>query len=200
MRDSRLVGALESRGFAVLPDGEPRAIGTALGGRVSASELLIPREPANARPSTLSARVGYGEFPWHTDGAVALFPPDWLILRGVRFSQPTATELADPSWSLLRLLSRTVLKAQNANGGKRYFPAHLGATPGGGPRIRWDETKCRPNRADVQERIRCLEPSASIGWREGQALVVDNRRMLHRRPSVVAADRAIERLYVWAAR
>jgi alpha-ketoglutarate-dependent taurine dioxygenase len=41
-------------------------------------------------------------------------------------------------------------------------------------------------------------PSAIIEWRRDRLLVVDNARLLHRRPAVDGlAERLIERTYVW---
>lgn len=196
MTATHIVEELAKKGFLVLPNGDPRAVANALGHSES-SELLIPRTRGESRPRTHSATVGYDAFPWHTDGAVALYPPDWLVLRGVRFVSPTWTELVDPPIPVVRLLSRTVLRAQPGSGRARYFPAHLPSTRSTRSRVRWDESKCRPNRADIGETVRQLRPTACVTWHESQILVIDNARLLHRRPAVVDKHRAIERIYVW---
>lgn len=194
---TRVLEELLSKGFAVLTDGDAAKVAMALG-RKGRPELLSPARQNSARPGTLSGDAGYGAFPWHTDGAIALRPPDWLVLRGVNFSTSTCTELAVPSATVVQLLSRTVLRARTPAGAARYLPAYLPRTMDGGPRIRWDESKCPPNRLDVSVRVRSLRPTKSIVWHEGQIVVIDNRRLLHRRPPVQDGRRTIERTYVWA--
>ena len=196
MNMTHIVEELAKKGFLILPNGNPRAVANALG-HSAPSEFLIPRTRGESRPQTHSAIVGYDAFPWHTDGAVALQPPDWLVLRGVRFQSPTWTELVDPPLPVVRLMSRTVLRAQPSGGGARYFPAHLPSTKSPRSRIRWDESKCRPNRVDIGKTVRQLRPTAHVAWHESQILVIDNARLLHRRPAVADRHRVIERIYVW---
>jgi hypothetical protein len=55
-------------------------------------------------------------FPWHTDGAIVTKAPRWLLLRAVRVSHPTCTELLDPRPELWAMLRRTVLRATDRAG------------------------------------------------------------------------------------
>lgn len=74
-------------------------------GRPSAPETVTARHTSSARLGSLSANYGFGEFAWHTDGAIALAPPRWAVLRAIRLSDPTWTELLDPSPGMMALRS-----------------------------------------------------------------------------------------------
>lgn len=180
----------------MLPKGDHAEVAAALG-KPSRAELLTPSSRGSARKGSLSSQFGLDAFPWHTDGVVALRPPDWLVLRGVTVGAPTRTEVALPSPALIKLLARTVLKTTTPSGATRYFPAYIPKTSSGRSRIRWDESKSIPNRPEAKEAIRCLQPSQLIPWHEGQIVILDNRRCLHRRPALNDDQRVIERTYVW---
>jgi alpha-ketoglutarate-dependent taurine dioxygenase len=187
--------ALSSRGFAFLDGHSSVALGGELG-RASAAELVVPQNRAAADPWSLSGAYGLGGFPWHTDGAISTHPPRWLLLRAVRLSQATCTKLLNPDPSLLAVLRRTVVRAADRTGRVRYLPA---AVPEEGRwRLRWDPRTCTPRTGLTVEEMERQPPSATIEWHEGRLLIVDNKRLLHKRPPVDGqACRVLERTYVW---
>ncbi len=190
MEDVRL------RGFAILDDATPESAITQLGCRIGKSEELTPRVREAAAPWSLSGTYGTGAFPWHTDGAVSTNPPRWIILSGKRINGNTHTELLDPLPDLRLKLRRTVLRVTDSRGRVRHLPASLPAKDG--LRLRWDPRTCTPLTGVSLDEVTRHEPSARVPWVTGRVLIIDNFRLLHRRPAVSSvAERVLERTYVW---
>ncbi len=167
-------------------------------GRPGEPEEILPRLSSESRPGSLSARYGCHQFPWHSDGAVALQPPRWILLRAVRMHGTSSTELLDPSSEVLAALRRTVLRTTPASGGVRYLPAYV-PTGTNRYRLRWDLSKATPSRLEAERLISIARPTAKVEWREGRTLIFDNERILHRRPGVSPTQvRVLERIYVWS--
>lgn len=165
-------------------------------GRVGQPVLLRPTDRDHARRWSLSGTFGRGTFPWHTDGAISSYPPHWLVLRPVSLSEATATELLNPSADLRDRLGRTVLLAKDCAGRARYLPALISTEAG--YRIRWDPRTCRSRSMAVAKDIAEAMPTLVVTWEMGVTLVIDNYKLLHRRPAVSAAtQRILERIYVW---
>ncbi|MEU8061743.1 TauD/TfdA family dioxygenase [Microbispora bryophytorum] len=189
---------LRDRGFAYLDeqtDHDAREVARRLG-RSSMSHELKPRKQAAADPWSLSGVYGLGPFPWHTDGAISSDPPRWVLLRAVRVSEGTWTELLEPDVEVQTAMRRTVLRATDRTGRIRHLPA---AVPDGDRwRLRWDPRTCAPRTGltiDEMQRQSCTE---TVTWAEGRLLIIDNSRLLHRRPAVdERAERLLERIYVW---
>jgi alpha-ketoglutarate-dependent taurine dioxygenase len=166
-------------------------------GRLGKPALLRPTEREEARQWSLSGTFGHDAFPWHTDGAISSFPPRWLVLRPVELSEPTTTELLSPCAELRERLERTVLLAKDRAGRARYLPA-LTLTKDG-YRLRWDVRTCRPRSPAVAREVAAATPTSVITWELDVTLLVDNYKLLHRRPAVTAAaERVLERTYVWS--
>ena len=52
----------------------------------------------------------------------------------------------------------------------------------------------------VDDAVSAARPTAAIGWGVGTCVVIDNYRLLHRRPAVAeGAVRVLERTYAWEA-
>lgn len=182
---------LLANGFIVVDDGPVPE----LDGRWGSPTLLVAREKVKADAWSLSGAYGLGEFPWHTDGAVSSRPPRWIVLRGLRVPDRTSTEILDPGPSLLAEMRRTVLRAVDRAGRARHLPA---AVPDNGRwRIRWDPRTCTPRVGLSLHEVDVQPTTAVVEWREGRVLILDNTRLLHRRPTV-AAGRVLERTYVWS--
>lgn len=157
--------------------------------------LLTPKTE-NSSERTHSGVFGLGEFPWHTDGAVSLNPPRWMILNCIVAKARASTELYLPKPSELQLLKGTVLRTQNSLGQVRYLPAV--SQRNGSPFIRWDVRACPPSATLTIDPFVDVTPDVSIDWIEGQTLVVDNYKYLHRRTSVTGgAERILSREYVF---
>lgn len=195
---ARQRAALEQHGYLVLgPRDAPDELIAGLG-RPDQPVLLRPTDRDGARRWSLSGTFGHDAFPWHTDGAISSHPPRWLVLRPVRLSEPTATELLSPSAELRERLERTVLLAKDHAGRARYLPALISTKDG--HRLRWDPRTCRSRSTAVARDVAAALPTSVVTWELGITLVIDNYKLLHRRPAVTAAaQRLLERTYVWSS-
>src|SRR3954453_21363414 len=99
----RWLAEVSKRGYAILDNVSADLVTSRLG-RASEPELLVPRNASGEQRRSLSRTFGLGPFPWHTDGAIALRPPRWIVLSAVQISSPTHTDLLDPSDALLQQL------------------------------------------------------------------------------------------------
>jgi alpha-ketoglutarate-dependent taurine dioxygenase len=164
-------------------------------GRQSAPQRLRPREADGT--NSHSGRVGLGCFPWHTDGALAVNPPDFLVLRNVGGPSPVPTEVLRPSGSLLGNLERVVLTVRHQTGRVERFVAALPS--GGSMLVRWDPRVAESSVPEVLEVVESTPSTQSICWLPGRTVILNNRRLLHRRPPAHQdLHRDIERRYVWS--
>lgn len=187
---------LETRGWIVL-DGCSSKDTASLLGRASSAMLLEPKGSGEARHWSLSGVYGLRAFPWHTDGAISSSPPRWLLLKAVELSYPTCTELLVPDAGMIASLRGTILRARDRSGRVKYLPAIV-PDPCGSSRLRWDPRTCAPRTGLRIEEIEERSPSVRIEWDVGRLLVVDNFKLLHRRPAVQEqGKRLLERTYVW---
>ena len=166
-------------------------------GRASAPETLRARPRRPEGGYSFSDSLGLGALPWHTDGAVSLRPPAFVLLAATKLhSAPVPTELLDPSAKMIQLLKRTYLTCVAPQGRVRRFPAYLPRDGGIGV-VRWDPLKCSPNVPKTNQIVGDCRPTDRIEWHQDLLLVLDNRRMLHRRPAITEGTRELERQYVW---
>ncbi|MEU7802441.1 hypothetical protein AB0B10_24580 [Micromonospora arborensis] len=187
---------LEAHGWILL-DGCSSKDTALLLGRASSATILEPKGFDEARHWSLSGVYGLGAFPWHTDGAISSSPPRWLLLKAVELSYPTCTELLVPDAGLVASLYGTILRARDKSGRVKYLPAIM-PDQGGGSRLRWDPRTCTPQTGLTIEEVEKKSPSACVEWVVGRLLVIDNFKLLHRRPAVQGQGRRmLERTYVW---
>ena len=193
---SAWVEALEREGAASFDSASrARAVAESLG-RPSSTVTLKPRL-ADAGWS-LSGAYGCAAFPWHTDAAVALRPPRWIVLSAVELEQPTMTEVLLPPPATLATLFRTTLRVRSRNGVLRYLPAVV--RDHHGYRLRWDPRVAQPSTSDLLDQIENLSATSVIEWTCGRSVIIDNHRALHRRPAVSPGRRrTLTRYYVWEA-
>jgi hypothetical protein len=187
--------ALAVDGFAVLDgrDSEEAAL-RLVDGRIGLSELLIPR--AKGEGWSLSDRFGMSAFPWHTDGAVSRRPPRWVMLTAESDAEGTGTDLLRPSAQLLQSMRRSVLSICDPNGRKRVSLACTGT--GSEQRVVWDPRIAVSSDPALANAIHSTESTATVNWRAHRTLVLDNWRLLHRRPDVKGhITRTLRRTYVW---
>jgi hypothetical protein len=189
--------ALEERGhLAVRQDGSLDVLFEGVG-RFGSPTLVRSVDRREAPGWSMSGVYGRDAFPWHTDGAISSHPPRWLALRPVEFSEPTTTELLEPDAKLRDRLKGTVLVARDHAGQARYLPALMPIKDG--YRLRWDPRTCHSRSSEVARDIACAGPTAVFAWKPNVTLVIDNYKVLHRRPAVaVDAYRVLERTYVWS--
>lgn len=174
-----------------------------LGHPAATWERLVAKPAHQARPQSLSGVHGLGALPWHTDGAVAVHPPRYVILLSATGSS-VSTELleleATEHVQLVRDLERLHLRVTIPCGRVRYVPAVI--LTSGRPVVRWDVRVAAPPKTQLGELVssglRASRPTRTIAWQPGRAVVIDNRRTLHRRPVVpTGVERELERLYVY---
>ncbi|TNC44652.1 TauD/TfdA family dioxygenase [Mumia zhuanghuii] len=158
-----------------------------LGGSEVRRQVLRPVRMLDARQGTHSALAGLGTFPWHTDGSIALTPPRWMVLRCLEVTRPTSTEFCLPDGNLRRALGQLTLLIRQENGRKAYVPAMVKSSIEH-YRIRWDPRARILGPDAARSAVEGAEPSDAVSWRKGRVIVVDNHRVLHRRPAVVATD------------
>lgn len=189
---------LSELGYAALDGQDSTSLIAATLGRAGKSALLTPHDAPEADAWSLSGQYGLGAFPWHTDGAISAKPPDIILLRAIRLSERTSTELLLPTSNFIEALTGTLLRVKNRMGRVRYLPAVVPIADGR-KKVRWDPRTCEPitGIAAIDE-IEQLPCTVRIDWEEGRLLVIDNRRLLHRRPAVARnSARMLERTYVW---
>lgn len=184
-------------GYAVVDQGEDDADRMAAElGRSGPPQILAARPSEAADPWSLSGVYGLGAFPWHTDGAIDPTPPRWLLLTAMEITSPTSTELLDPEPEVWAAMRRTVLRAVDRHGRVRHLPAAVPGTAGW--RLRWDPRTCQPTGELTLQEMASQAPTVAISWRVWRTLVVDNSRILHRRPAVTeASTRLLRRVHVW---
>lgn len=185
--------ALEQEGFAVV-DGhdELEEISKSLG-RSSPVEVLTAR--ASGVGWSHSDVYGYQQFPWHTDGAVSLDPPRWVVLTAIAVREDTRTEVLRPGPALMKKLRSATLRVRDRRGAVRYLPAAVREAHG--HRLRWDPRVALPTRSGLLADVENAAATAHISWTLGRSAIIDNHRILHRRPQVTAGiERTLTRYYI----
>jgi alpha-ketoglutarate-dependent taurine dioxygenase len=163
---------------------------------------LEPRERSDARPSTLSRRYGLCAFPWHTDAAHWLQPARLLVMRSLRPTLTPTLWLDVGSLLAARGCLRRALSTGSwvvSTGPRRSF--YCSMLDGRG-RIRFNPEVMAPvssrSRAAQTELAAVIEGHAAEThrWDLGEAIIIDNARLLHARPAVAEQDtqRKLERM------
>ena len=191
------VSHLAAKGWTWTDEGDIYSeIAQALGGSEVRRQRLRPMHASVARGGTHSAKVGLDAFPWHTDGAIALTPPRWMVLKCIEAKRTTATELCRPNANLRRALGQLTLLVRQENGRRAYIPALIRST-GDDYRIRWDPRWKVVGSDAARRAVECATPTDEVSWKPGRILILDNHRILHRRPAVTTPDgRVIERVFL----
>lgn len=160
-------------------------------------DVLRPRPTHAGRRGTFTAHHGFGQFPWHTDGAIADQPPRYILLCSPTSSKtPTDILTMRPGVPAFEALRDLVLYTKFIR--PRYFRAVDPGFPE--PRVRWDPDKlaiASPSRPDPSALE--PEPDMQIKWRKNTVALIDNWRCLHRRPKLFEKDedRVLLRSYIF---
>lgn len=184
--------------------GKPTELTTALilsGYRAAATQrgmtrqILKPVTKEDAPPLTMSAQIGFGAQPLHTDGAHLREPPDVIALYSAEPNDtPTyvwsATTKTGTPWhpEFAQYGLFTVRNGRNSF----LAPAADGAV------IRFDPSCMSPSDGYARmatEYFSALEPVAHRWEEPDSILLIDNRHCLHARGEVAAVDaeRVLER-------
>jgi alpha-ketoglutarate-dependent taurine dioxygenase len=165
-------------------------------------ERLAPRSRKDARPNSLSAMFGRGEFPAHTDQAHRLLPPRFLILAAAEMEYGAART------TLVRVPTFTSSQAEAvrdgvflvSNGSQSFYSSILRRDR---RFVRFDAACMTPTNTQAVAAARVFMEGIEAGdvheveWRLGDILVVDNWKMLHGRARAEheGARRVLLRLY-----
>jgi hypothetical protein len=207
---------IAEHGYILIPEYRPSAgiievaneFGTPLtpweGGLV---QTLIPRE--EAAPNTYSGNFGMGRFPFHTDLAHWRRPPRYLLLRCLVGYRDVPTSLIDGRRLVdavsRDILSRAIFKPRRPRDGALALLRLFEPAADGADLLRWDEVFLRPaskvaDTADTQVRdwLAKTTPLSITLFRSGDALLIDNWRMLHARSPIPPGreGRSIQRVYL----
>ena len=165
-------------------------------------DKLIPLNPFDAHPQSLSANFGTTAFPYHTDGVYFPIPPKYIILRyiqGVENSTPTTIcDLNEIKQADKELLQYSIWKVQAI----RTFYSSILAQDSS--YYRFDSCIMKPlNKAnDNSERFLDIVsglPVQTINWKINKTVVIDNWKCLHNRPAVKAEEvnfRTLQRIMI----
>lgn len=170
-------------------------------------QSLEPRRTST--PNTYSGIFGVGRFPFHTDLAHWPEPPRYLFLRCVKGYEEVPTLLADGQ-NLLRdvtpeILSRAIVRPRRRVVGHGRLLRLFQLVADGEALLRWDQVFLKP--ASLVGELACATMKACLEGADvtpvamtkaGDAVVIDNWRMLHSRPGISPGqeDRHLERVYL----
>jgi Taurine catabolism dioxygenase TauD, TfdA family len=184
-----------------------RRLGQPISGRKGELvESLRPAWPEEASPRSLSAIHGMHPFPFHTDGAHYSRPPRYLVLACISPGTTVVPTVLN-SFKDLGLTEHELARCRTAtflikNGRRSFYSTILDSMRGF---VRFDEACMTPTSADaatilevIRSRLIDREP-VQIRWRSGDAVVLDNWRILHGRgsgSSVVPTDRHMLRVSI----
>lgn len=165
-------------------------------------DRLIPQKRGQAQLKSLSALTGLDEQPWHVDLAHSQMPARFIIFACEREgSNPVPTELAYGE-SLIDLTDYEAAITEPylvRNGSSSFYATILTQSH---QFFRFDPGCMQPMTRGAKSLMSKLcnkeiEPSLRINWKPGQAVIIDNWRMLHRRLSAYGAqDRILLRVSV----
>ena len=165
---------------------------------------LRPVSKERARPNSISATVGLGQQPLHTDGAHLLQVPDLVLLIS---SEPNSTptrigrvrRTSTTETTAGRLLPGLRDGIFLVNSGPRSFLAAAYSSEG----LRYDPgcmTPCDQQAAELAGLLSREEHvTEEVPWtEENQVVLIQNRRILHGRAAVTDADhdRELQRIAI----
>jgi alpha-ketoglutarate-dependent taurine dioxygenase len=164
-------------------------------------EKITPTSTDFAKPSSLSKQFGLGSFPLHTDCAHWTRPPRYVILASLEDDKTRSpTILLDSKRMKLSVQERQDIADGlflAANGRRSFFCSifddqnHF---------IRFDPGCMRPHNESAIHAMQAYSTDRhtdylhEIYWSAGQAIVIDNWRLLHGRN---ASPRTIRNREIW---
>lgn len=168
--------------------------------------LLAPRSRKDAPPRSLSMQYGDGRFPFHTDAAHWPVPPRYVVLRSVGSDSARPTLVADLLPSSLPVGIREALEYDVwlVNGGRgRFLTSIIDSSDGGQTVVRFDSGCMTPaersfGRSAAILATRARKVASAVLWRQGEALIIDNWRVVHARGPHPrrAEERLLERVMI----
>jgi len=173
----------------------------------------VPIPADQARPRSMSAHYGQGAFPYHTDGANFSCPPRYILLRAVlATARDRPTLMVDSNKWCLSEEDRSRLQQDvwYVNGGRGRFLTSIlfHSDQTNGSYLRYDPCCMWPAHARFTKSARimqahCNSHTRRVLWEPGRALIIDNWRVLHARPTGPdnsSERRVLERVFVHSGR
>ncbi len=165
-------------------------------------DRLMPQQKLQAHPKSLSALTGLDKQPWHIDLAHYQTPARYIIFScESEGSNPVPTELV--YWeSMLDITNREAAYTEPflvRNGSCSFYATILTQSQ---QFFRFDPGCMQPmtkGAKTLMTELCCkkIDSTLRINWKQGQAVIIDNWRMLHRRLSAHdAQDRVLLRISV----
>jgi alpha-ketoglutarate-dependent taurine dioxygenase len=214
---------LKRDGYMLLQDLSPdistAEIGSRFGVPVEIGELLPlseipvvqalrPKEKLHARQNQYSGHYGLESFPLHTDLAHWAVPPRYFLLRCLVGADDVFTRLL--SWTYISdLLGKATLRKAVFRARHHYYwrsgLVRALSSYGVEEIFRWDPVFLEPLNKGAQalkevmlDRTHLRSTIEIRLAKSGEAILIDNWRMLHGRSAVPArsTDRHIERIYL----
>ena len=159
---------------------------------------LRPTSPSAAHPASLSALVGFGPMPLHTDGAALRQPPDFVLLEALHAEPGEDTLLFACDTSELGDDARHGVFSVAGSGAP--FSAHIVDAAGN---LRFDLGCMQPRDRMAQRAASQLAGFAAAAHRHDwlssshAVLIIDNRKVLHgRSAAATASSRTLRRLMI----
>lgn len=171
---------------------------------------LSPKPTCLSTPNTYSGNFGFGTFPFHTDLAHWARPPRYILLWCSRGDETTKTQVIDSN-SVIQCIGESVLTRCLAQprrpmkGALQLLPILHPSTEKTSRLIRWDSIYLKPSNGyaqavfeEIYQHLAKVKPVIKSLKNRGDALIMDNWRLLHGRSQVqdVASTRLIHRVYL----
>lgn len=167
---------------------------------------LIPRHKADSNYNTYSAIFGFDDFPYHTDLAHALLPPNYLLLRCVKGAKNVKTKIIRSGNIMGNYdpvkLKKCIFRPRDKLSLMSSFPLPLIFD---NSYLRWDSVFLRPVNKTAEDfhnwmsvtKWHDIERTYSLS-NKGDCLIINNWTSLHSRSAVSNKDksRVVERIYL----
>ncbi|WP_414731645.1 TauD/TfdA family dioxygenase [Williamsia sp.] len=119
-----------------------------------------------------------------------------MVLKCIEATQRTSTQICLPSADLRRELHRLTLLIRQETGRKAYLPAIISEGRNQW-RLRWDPRATIHGPDEARSAVESAQPTDEVVWQPGRTLILNNHRVMHRRPAVSsAAGRVLVRTFI----
>lgn len=171
---------------------------------------LSPKPTCLSTPNTYSGNFGCGSFPFHTDLAHWAIPPRYVLLWCSRGDETTQTHIIDSNSVIQNIGQSTLTRClarprRPMKGSLQLLPILQASTEQTHKLIRWDSIYLKPSNGyaqvvfeEIHQYLAKVQPVIKSLTNRGDAIIIDNWRLLHGRSQVqdVTSARLIHRVYL----
>lgn len=143
-------------------------------------ERLVPQQSWEAPPRSLSARYGLGAFPFHSDAAHWLSPPKWVVMWCEADDDGRSTLLL-PWRSIAKEAYRDSAATFLVKNGKKSFFVDVREEARLDVGCMIPQNMAARSLLDLALSMRASNEAATLTWRIGRVVVINNRETLHAR-------------------